>query len=128
MRVLDGTNMVLESGEILALLAPYSSERSSDEIYLDISNQVSRGDFEVDVDPKSGGRAEIYVRWPRKFRDSSPPFTIPLIRKTVGRKYKKAVAFGTYLSTNSQPSGAANGSQPVRSETNSTSSAAGSRR
>jgi len=128
-RSLVGTNMVLESGEIIALSPRYASERSSEEISLDISNQVSRGGFEVDVEPKRGGeRVEIYVRWLRKFRDSAPPFTISVIPETVGRKYRKAVAFGTYLGTNSQPSGAADGSQPFSSVTNGTSGAAGSRR
>ena len=125
-RSLDGTNIVLESGEVLALSPTHSSERSPEEISLDISNQLSRGGFEVDLDSKSGGRAEIYVRWPRKFRDSVPPFTIPIVRETVGRKYRKAVAVGTYIGTNSQPSGAANRSQPVGSETNRASASAGS--
>lgn len=125
-RALDGTNMVLETGQIIALSPRYASERNGEEISLDISNQVSRGGFEVDVDLKTGGRVEIFVRRPRRFRDSAPPFTIPIIPETVGRKYRMAVAFGTYLGTNSQPSGAANRSQPVGSQTNGTSSAAGS--
>ena len=127
-RSLDGTNMVLESGEIIALSPRYSSERSGEEVSLDISNQVSRGGFEVDVAPKSGGRVEVFVRWPKKFRDSAPPFTIPIVPETVGRKYRKSVAFGTYLGANSQPDGAANWSQPVPSETNRTSATAGSGR
>lgn len=102
-RQLDGTNMLLENGRALALSPLHSSDRSTDEIFLDISNQVRRSEFEVDIDEKDGERAEIYVRWPRKFRDSSPPFTIPIIRQTVGRKYRKPLAFGTYVSTNSQP-------------------------
>jgi len=105
-----------------------SSERSSEEIYSDIRNQVSRAGFEVDVDPTNDGRVEIYVRWPRKSHDSAPPFTIPLIRETIGSKYRKAVAFGTYLRTNRQSGGTPNGSQPFRSDTNGTSSATDSRR
>src|SRR5258708_5463550 len=70
-------------------LPPYSSDRSNEEIYSDISNLLSRTGFEVDVDPKSGGRLEIFVRWLRKFRDSAPPFTIPVIPHTVGRRYRK---------------------------------------
>jgi hypothetical protein len=103
-RQLDGTNMLLENGQILALSPLHSSDRSTDEIFLDVSNQVRRSDFEVDVERKNGERVEVYVRWPRKFRDSVPPFTIPIIRETVGRKYRKPLAFGTYVNTNSQPS------------------------
>lgn len=125
---IDGTNIVLESGEIIALWLAHSSERSLEEISPDLSNQVSRSDFEVDVDPRKGERVEIYVRWPRKFRDSVPPFTIPIIRETVGRKYRKPLAFGTYLRTNGQPNGAANHSQPVGSDTNQPSGAADSGR
>lgn len=102
-RSLEATNMVLQTGEIIGLWPRYSSERSREEISMEISNQVSRGGFEVDVDPKTGGRVEIFVRWPREFRDSVPPFTIPLISKRVGRYYRNAVAFGAYLDTNSQP-------------------------
>lgn len=127
-RSLKGTNMVLQTGEIIGLWPRYSSERSREEICIDISNQVSRGSFEVDVDPKPGGRLEIFVRGPRKFRDSVPPFTVPLISERVGRYYRKAVAFGAYLGTNSQLTGAADGSQPIGSETNQPSAAADSHR
>jgi hypothetical protein len=113
-RSLDGTNMILESGETIALWQQYLSDRSAEEISMDISNQLSRGGFEVDVDPKPSGRLEIFVRWPRKFRDSVPPFTIPIIPQTVGRKFRNRVAFGTYLNTNTQPT-------RVGSETNRTS-------
>jgi hypothetical protein len=116
-RSLEGTNMVLRTGEIIGLWPRYSSERSPEEISMDISNQVSRGGYEVDVDPKTGGRLEIFVRWPRKFRDSVPPFTIPIVSERVGRHYRKSVAFGTYLGTNSQ-AGEARVGQPFSSETN----------
>jgi hypothetical protein len=126
-RSLDGTNMVLESGEVIALSLGHSSERSAQEISLDISNQISRGGFEVDVAPKRGGQVEIFVRWPRKFRDSAPPFTIPIIPQTVGSKYRKRVAFGAYVGTNSQPDAAPDGSQPIRSQTNHTPAASAPR-
>jgi hypothetical protein len=126
-RNLDGTNMVLESGEIIALSPRYSSDRSAQEVAMDISNHVSRGGFEVDVEPKNDRRVEIYVRWPRKFRDSAPPFTIPIIPQRVGRLYRKSVAFGMHSGTNSHDV-AANSSQPVRSGTNRESAAASSRR
>ena len=115
----NGTNMVLESGEIIALLPRYSSERSAEEIYADLSNQVSRSDFEVDLQPTKGDRVGIYVRRLRKFRDSAPPFTIPIIRQTVGRKYRQQIALGIYVTANGQ-NGVANGSQSIRSDTNRT--------
>src|SRR5215510_13694981 len=65
-RSLDGSNMVLSTGEVIGLWPRYHSERSDREIFSGISNQVSRGGFEVDVDPKGGGRLEIFVRWRRK--------------------------------------------------------------
>jgi hypothetical protein len=125
---LDGTNMILESGDVIALLPRHPSERSAGEIYSDISNQVVRSGFEVDVEPKGKDRVEVFVRHPRKFRDTVPPFTVPLFRQTVGKMYREAVALGMYVIPNSQQDGAAKGSQPIPSETNSMSSAAGSRR
>lgn len=101
-REINGTNLVLASGDRIALSLPYSSERSVGEISLEISNQVSRSGFEVDVVEKQGDWVEIYVRWPRKFRDSAPPFTIPLIRETVGRYYRKSLATGRHLAGESR--------------------------
>jgi hypothetical protein len=101
-REINGTNMVLVSGDRIALSLPYSSERSVEEISLEISNQVSRSCYEVDVVEKHGDRVEIYVRWPRKFRDSAPPFTIPLIRETIGRYYRKSLAVGQHLAAESR--------------------------
>jgi hypothetical protein len=66
-REIIGTNMVLASGEVIALLPSYPSERNLEEISLEISNQMSRSGFEVDVVEKKGDRVDIYVRWPRKF-------------------------------------------------------------
>lgn len=114
---LNDTNMVLESGDIVGFRPRYTS-------YSDLSNQLVRSDFEVDIEPTKG-RLDIYVRRYSKFRDTVPPFTIPLIRKTVGRKHRELVAFGVYVSTNSQPDGAANRSRPIRSETNRAAAAAG---
>ena len=112
-REFSGTNMVLESGEIIALVPRYSSAPTA-EAYWSISNQVSRSEFEVDIEPQDGGHVEIYVRRHRKFRDTVPPFTIPLV--PVSKYIRKAVAWGTFLSANSQlgNKGSADGDQPVR--------------
>ena len=76
-RDLDGTNLVLETGEVIGLWPRYHSERSNDEIFVDISNQLSRGGFEVDVASNStsaskssfGGLESFPIRYrPSRFR------------------------------------------------------------
>jgi hypothetical protein len=123
-RELQGTNMVMQDGQIIALWPKYPSERSTEEIYGDISNQLSRSDFQVDVDSKDG-QLEIYVRKHRKFRDYAPPFTIPLIRQTVGKNRRELLAYGAYVQTNVQPESSTNASQPIPTVTNGTQSAIG---
>lgn len=123
---IEGTNMMLDHGQMIALFPRYGSEPLSEQESIEIGNQVARSWFEVDVEPRSGREVTLYVRWPRKFRDSSPPFTIPLIRETVGRSYRKLLTDGTLVGTRSQPEGAGNRSQPAGHETNQTSSASGS--
>lgn len=110
--VIDGTNMVLENGEMVSFWPSDSSDRSKEELYSEISNLVSRSDFQVDIETNKAGSLAILVRRHRKFRDTVPPFVIPLVRETVGRQRRGVVAFGAYRSTNSQPNGAANPSQP----------------
>lgn len=129
-RGLSGTNMIMESGEVIALWPREASDRSLEEIYLDISNQVRRSSFEVDIEPtRNRSKLNVFIRLDSKFRDTCPPyFTVPLIWKTAGSRHREAIAYGAYLGTNSQPDGAANGRQPVRPETNQTSAAAASRR
>jgi|SRR6516225_3549801 hypothetical protein len=104
---MDGTNILLESGSVVNLQSVYSAEPLSEKMYVEISNQVSRSGFEIDVEPKHGREVELYVRWPRKFRDSAPPFTIPIIHETVGRCYRKPLAYGTFVGTNSEAEGGA---------------------
>ena len=106
-RTIDGTNIILDSGLTVALMPWFSTEQTPEQLSVEFSNQLSRAGFEVDVEPKQGNRAELYVRWPRKFRDSAPPFTIPIIRQTVGRYYRKPLAFGMFVGTNSNQHAAA---------------------
>jgi hypothetical protein len=113
-----GPNIIVEGGRIIALSSPKTTELLPEEMWIEMSNQVRRSGFEVDVEPGKGHEVTLYVRWPRKFRDSAPPFTIPLIPETVGRSYRKRLALGTFVETNSQPEGAANVSRPSESETN----------
>ena len=103
---IEGTNMVLGSGQLITLSARYGSGPVSEEEISEISNQVARTGFKVDVEPRVGHQVTLYVLWPRKFRDSSPPFAIPLIPQTVGRSYRKLLTYGTLVGTNSQPDGA----------------------
>jgi hypothetical protein len=127
-QVIDGTNMVLESGEMISFWPSDSSDRSKEELYLEISNMVSHSDFQIDIETNKAGSLDILVRRYRKFRDTVPPFVIPIVRETVGRQRRGVVAFGAYTPMSSQPNGAANRSQPARSETNRASAAAGSGR
>lgn len=109
---LQGTNMVMQDGQIIALWPSYPG-RSTEESHGDISNKLRLSDFQVDIDTNYG-QLDIYVRHKRKFRDSSPPFTIPLIRETVGRKSRQLLAHGEYLSSNSRSGDPTNASrQPL---------------
>lgn len=122
------TNMVLDSGEIINFWPSDSSDRSKEELCLEISNMVSHSGFQIDIETNKAGNLDILVRRYRKFRDTVPPFVIPIVRETVGRQRRGIVACGAYAATNSQPNGPANRSQPSGSVTNRTSGAAGSRR
>ncbi len=123
-QVIDGTNMVLQSGEMISFWPSRSSDRSNDELYSEISNQVSRSDFQIDIETNKAGNLDIFVRRHRKFRDTVPPFVIPVVRETAGRERREMVACGIYVRTGGKPNDAANGSQQIRSDTNRTSSAA----
>ena len=101
------TNIVLESGRVLAL-SPPDSEPLPEEVFLEVSNQVRRSNYEIDVEPKKGHVLSIYVRWPKKYRDYGPLFTIPIIRKTVPSSYRKRLTYGSFIATDSQPDGSAN--------------------
>ncbi|HLH56794.1 MAG TPA: hypothetical protein VKY92_24625 [Verrucomicrobiae bacterium] len=111
------TDLLLDNGLLIRLLPRYGSEPVSQDLFVEISNQVSRAGFEVDVEPKAGHEVTLYVRWPGKFRDSAPPFTIPLIPKRVGSNYRKVLTFGTLVSSKRQPERA------VQSDANQTSAA-----
>jgi hypothetical protein len=103
----DGTNLVLESGQIIALrtFSRYS-----------ISNQLIRSDFQIDIEQgdTNGPGAfdieqgdtnwlDIYARRPGKSDFMRPlVFTIPLIRRTRGATDRVWIASGRYVSTNSQ--------------------------
>ena len=117
-QIIDGTNMLLESGEIISFRVSHSSERSDEELYSEISNQVSRSDFQVDIETNKTGNLDIFVRRHRKFRDTVPPFVIPIIRETVGREWREKIASGAWAHTDTEPNDAANGSQKNRPETN----------
>jgi hypothetical protein len=121
-QIIDGTNMLLESGEMISFWPRYSSERSNEEAYSDISNQVCRSGFQIDIETNRTGNLDIFVRRHRKFRDTIPPFVIPLVRKTVEKERREVVASGAYVRTGSKPNDATIGIQQNRLETNRTSS------
>lgn len=106
-RDVQGTNMVLADGRVIAFHASYPSE---------FSNELSQSEFEVDVEGRGISGAAIYARHKTKICGTpwAQPIVIPLIRDTVYKQHREMIAFGTYVTTNSQPSAPADGSQPFR--------------
>ena len=117
----QGTNLFLESGTIIAIDTLEAS---------DISNKLHQSGFEIDVEDSSGGPVAIYARQDGWVCGTpwAQPIRIPLIPDTTYRNRRELIALGSYLISNGQQVAAANWSQPIRTQTNSTSSAAGSRR
>lgn len=127
-RELNGTNIVLESGQIYGLSPWLSGDGTPEEWSSAFRNELKRSGFEVDVEDKQGNRVEVYVRWPRKFRDSAPPFTIPLIWQTTGKYYRKPMAFGVPLGDETKLNRIASGFQALSSDSNGPLSAANAAR
>jgi hypothetical protein len=117
----EGTNIVLESGAMIALDQVDASG---------ISNKLKQSAFQVDIEGAKGGPVGIWARQDGWICGTpwAQPIRIPLIRDTTYKNRRELIAVGSYLESGGQQDGAANGSQPIRSETNGTSSAAGSRR
>jgi hypothetical protein len=118
---LDGADLALQSGAVITVEAMDS---------LEISNKLSQSAFQIDVESGNDGTVAIYARQ-NGWVCGTPwaqPIRIPLIRDTVYRNRRHLIALGSYVGPSSQPDGAANRSRPVGSETNRTSSAAGSGR
>jgi hypothetical protein len=118
---IEGTNLVLESGAIIAF---DGIEAAS------ISNKLQQSEFAVDID---GAQGEALAIWARQdgWVCGTPwaqPIRIPLIRDTTYKNRRQMIAVGSYVRSGGQQDGSADGSRPIRSETNTTSSAAGSRR
>ena len=118
---IEGTNIVLESGRLIALEGMTAA---------DITNKLQQSDFHVDVEPGHGGSVAIWARQTGWICGTpwAQPIRIPLVPVTVHKNRRKLIAVGSYIRESGQPDGTANRSQPIRAETNSTSSAAGSRR
>jgi len=95
-RDLQGTNMVLADGRVIAFQATYPSE---------LSNELSQSEFEVDVEPRGSSGAAIYVRHKTMICGTpwAQPIVIPVIRDTVYKQHREMIALGTYVTTNSQP-------------------------
>jgi hypothetical protein len=117
---IDGTNIFLQDGRVIAIGSADS---------LEISNRLSQSSFQIDLERTKGETAVIWARQNGWICGTSwaQPIRIPVIRDTVYKNRRQLIATGSYGAT-SQPDDAANRSQPSRSETNSTPSAAGSRR
>jgi hypothetical protein len=96
-QIVNGTNMLLEDGRMITFWPRWSSDRS-DEAYEIVSNQVRRSDFQIDIETNAFDLC-IFVRYPRKFRDSAPPFEIPIIRHAVGRYGRQIEAVGKWVQT-----------------------------
>src|SRR5258708_12723602 len=95
--------MVIQSREMISFWPSRSSDRSNDELYSEISNQVSRSDFQIDIETNKAGNLDIFVRRHRKFRDTVPPFVIPVVRHTPGRQRRTMLAFQLYMRTDAKP-------------------------
>jgi len=98
-QIVNETNMLLENGAMITFTPRWPSDRSPEEVYEDISNQVRRSDFQIDIETNKTGGLDIFVRHPRKFRDSAPPFTIPVIRQAKGQYFRQREAVGAYVQT-----------------------------
>lgn len=116
---IDGTNIFLHDGTGIAIDSLGA---------LEISNKLSQSAFEVDVEGAKGETAAIWARQNGWICGTpwAQPIRIPLIGDTVYKNRRQLIAVGSFLSS-SQLDGAADGKQPFRSETNTTSSAAASR-
>ncbi len=117
----EGTNIYLESGAIVALDGINT---------LEISNKLRQSAFEIDVE---GTNKEPVAIWARQdgWVCGTPwaqPIRIPLIRDTTYKNRRELIAVGSYVDSNDRRGGAADASQPIGSETNAASRAAGSRR
>ncbi len=117
----EGGNIILENGQVIALDERYAS---------DINSKLIQSGFEIDIHGSKGEPVAIFARqngwvcgtpWAQMIR-------IPLIRDTTYKNRRQLVAVGTYVESGGQQDGAANRGQPIRSETNRTSAAAGSGR
>lgn len=106
-QIIYGTNMLLENGAMITFWPRWwPSDKSAEEVeevYEDISNQVRRSNFQIDIETNNAGSLDIFVRHPRKFRDTIPPFEIPVIRVTVGKYFREKEAFAAYMQTTNKP-------------------------
>jgi hypothetical protein len=117
----EGPNIFLESGAIIALDHVDASS---------ISNKLDQSAFRVDIEGAKGGPLAIWARQDGWICGTpwAQPIRIPLIRDTIYKNRRELIAVGSYVESGGQQSGPANGSQPIHSETNRTSSADGSQR
>jgi hypothetical protein len=93
---LQGTNMVLADGRIIAFQASYPSG---------FSNALSQSEFEVDLDSRGTSGVAIYARHMTMICGTpwAQPILIPVIRDTVYKQHRELIALGTYVTTNGQP-------------------------
>jgi hypothetical protein len=118
----EGTNLFLEDGTVIAL-NPFYREP--------VTDQLKQANFEVDVERDTDGSCCVLARRRGGWicgTQWAQPIKIPLIVDTVYRNRRQMIGLGSYVVSKGQQDGAASGSQPIRSETNRASSAAGSRR
>ncbi len=121
-----GTDIVLERGAVISI-HPVTGVDTTEASQ--ISNLLNQTAFEIEVEDR-GGPIAIYGRQNGWICGTpwAQPVRIPLIPDQVYKNRKRLIGLGSYVQSESQRNGPANGSQPIRSETNTTPGAVGSRR
>jgi len=97
----QGTNLILESGAVLAIDTLEAS---------DISNKLRQSRFEIDVDRTHGAAVAIWARQDGWVCGApwAQPIRIPLIGDKTYRNRRQIIAVGAYLDPEGQQDGAAN--------------------
>jgi hypothetical protein len=117
----EGTDLVLQNGRTVRVEGIDHSE---------ITNKLAQAAFEVDLEGGDEGAVSIWARQSGWICGTpwAQPIRLPLIPDRVYRNRKQLIALGSFVRSDSQQSGSASRSQPVRPEANRAPGATGSGR